>query len=113
MTDWSDMFGWMPVYASIDNGVRPMPKVDLAAFFKTLPVIDMADRAGSPSWDWRNFLERSPDDPWWDARGYLTPKAKVGVAALYVSSWFDMAEEALEEANIFRTNGINDGARNG
>ena len=68
-------FGWMPMYASIDKGARPLPPIDLATFFKTLPLIDMTDRIGSPSWDWRNFLERSPDDPWWDSRGYLTPSA--------------------------------------
>ncbi|HEY1910532.1 MAG TPA: CocE/NonD family hydrolase [Vicinamibacterales bacterium] len=106
-------FGWMPMYASIDKGARPLPKLDLASFFKTLPLIDMTDRAGSPSPDWRNFLERSPDDPWWDARGYLTANAHVSVAALHVSSWFDLAEEALEEAAIFRTNGLNDRARTG
>ncbi|MBI3790055.1 MAG: CocE/NonD family hydrolase [Gemmatimonadetes bacterium] len=106
-------FGWMPVYASLDKGARPMPKVDLATWFKTLPVIDMTDRAGSPSWDWRNFLERSPDDPWWDAKGYLTDTDSVGIAALHVSSWFDMAEEALEEARIFRVNGTTDRARSG
>ncbi|MFI5311770.1 MAG: CocE/NonD family hydrolase [Gemmatimonadales bacterium] len=106
-------FGWMPVYASIDKGARPMPKVDLPTFFRTLPVIDMAERAGSPSWDWRNFLERSPDDPWWDRQGYLTAADSVSVAALHVSSWFDMAAEALEEANIFRQNALNERARNG
>jgi putative CocE/NonD family hydrolase len=106
-------FGWMPVFASIDKGARPMPNVELASFFRTLPVVDMPDRAGSPSWDWRNFLERSPDDSWWDSQGYLTETDSVGVATLHVSSWFDMAEEALEEARIFRTNAINDRARNG
>ena len=106
-------FGWMPVYASVDKGARPMPKVDLASYFLTLPVIDMPDRAGSPSWDWHNFLERSPDDQWWDARGYLTDKDSVGIAALHVSSWFDMAEEALTEAEIFRRNGVNERARTG
>jgi len=106
-------FGWMPVFASIDKGARPMPKVDLASLFKTLPVVDMPERAGSPSWDWRNFLERSPDDPWWDAKGYLTADDSVSVAALHVSSWFDLAAEALEEAAIFSKNGLNDRARNG
>jgi uncharacterized protein len=106
-------FGWMPVFASIDKGARPMPNVELASFFRTLPVIDMTDRAGSPSWDWRNFLERSPDDPWWDRQGYLTADDSVTVAALHVSSWFDMAQEALEEAEIFRKNGLNDRAKNG
>lgn len=106
-------FGWMPVFASTDKGARPMPNVDLASFFKTLPVIDMPDRAGSPTWDWRNFLERSPDDPWWDAQGYLTASDSVTVAALHVSSWFDMAQEALEIAGIFRDNALNDRARNG
>lgn len=106
-------FGWMPMYASIDKGARPLPTLDLPTFFKTLPLIDMTDRAGSPSWDWRNFLERSPDDPWWDARGYLTDKAQISVAALHVSSWFDMAAETLEEAEIFRTNALNERARNG
>jgi putative CocE/NonD family hydrolase len=105
-------FGWMPVFASTDKGARPMPNVDLASFFRTLPVIDMTERAGSPSWDWRNFLERSPDDPWWDRQGYLTADDSVSVAALHVSSWFDMAQEALEEAEIFRRNGLNDRAKN-
>ena len=58
-------FGWMPIYASLDKGARAKPAVDIGTFLKTLPLIDMTDRAGSPSWDWRNFLERSPDDPWW------------------------------------------------
>jgi putative CocE/NonD family hydrolase len=105
-------FGWMPVFASTDKGARPMPNVELATFFKTLPVIDMTDRAGSPSWDWRNFLERSPDDPWWDKQGYLTAEDSVTVAALHVSSWFDMAQEALEEAEIFRKNALNERAKN-
>ena len=106
-------FGWMPVFASVDKGARPMPNVDLATFFRTLPVIDMTDRAGSPSWDWRNFLERSPDDPWWDKQGYLTADDSVTVAALHVSSWFDMAQEALEEAEIFRRNALNERAKSG
>jgi len=106
-------FGWMPVFASIDKGARPMPNVELAPFFRTLPVIDMPDRAGSPSWDWKNFLERSPDDPWWDAKGYLTADDSVSVATLHVSSWFDLAAEALEEAAIFRKNALNDRARTG
>jgi len=106
-------FGWMPVYGSIDKGARPMPQVDLETFFRTLPEIDMTDRAGSPSWDWRNFLQRSPDDPWWDQRGYLTGNDSVSVAALHVTSWFDMAEEAIEEARIFRTNALNERARTG
>jgi putative CocE/NonD family hydrolase len=104
-------FGWMPVFASIDKGARPAPNVDIASFLKTLPTIDMADRAGSPSWDWRNFLERSPDDPWWDKQGYLSPNDSVGVAALHVSSWFDLAQEQLEVAEIFRKNAINERAR--
>jgi putative CocE/NonD family hydrolase len=106
-------FGWMPVWASIDKGQRAPPKVDYATFLRTLPLIDMTDRAGSPSWDWRNFLERSPDDPWWDKQGYLTADDSVGVATLHVSSWFDMAAEALEERAIFQKNAINDRARNG
>lgn len=105
-------FGWMPMFASIDKGARPLPNVDFATHFRTLPTIDMTDRAGSPSWDWRNFFERSPDDPWWDAQGYLTPRDSVGAAMLHVSSWFDLAAEALVQAETFRTNGVNDRARN-
>ena len=106
-------FGWMPVWASVDKGARPQPKVDFPTFLRTLPLIDMTDRAGSPSWDWRNFLERSPDDPWWDKQGYLTPDDSVSVAALHVSSWFDMAAEALEERAIFEKNATNAQARDG
>lgn len=104
-------FGWMPMFASIDKGARPLPKIDFAEHFRTLPLLDMTDRAGSPSWDWRNFLERSPDDPWWDAQGYLTPTDSVSVAALHVSSWFDLAAEALQEARIFSRNAVNARAR--
>jgi uncharacterized protein len=106
-------FGWMPVWASVDKGRRAVPQVDFGAFLKTLPLIDMTDRAGSPSWDWRNFLERSPDDPWWDKQGYLTADDSVSVAALHVSSWFDMANEALVEREIFQKNAVNARARDG
>jgi putative CocE/NonD family hydrolase len=104
-------FGWMPVWASTDKGKSPKPNVQIASFLKTLPLIDMTDRAGSPSWDWRNFLERSPDDPWWDKQGYLTEAAKISVAALHVSSWFDMANQALIEREIFSKNATNARAR--
>lgn len=104
-------FGWMTANASGSKERKPKPVLDLATFYKTLPEIDMTDRAGSPSWDWRNFLERSPDDPWWDAHGYLTDRDSVTVAALHVSSWFDMAQQALEEAAIFKRNGASDRAR--
>lgn len=107
-------FGWMPVWASsLDKGQHPKPNLDFQSFLKTLPLIDMTDRAGSPSWDWRNFLERSPDDPWWDKQGYLTADDSVSVAALHVSSWFDMANEALEERAIFAKNGTTARARDG
>ena len=106
-------FGWMPVWASLDKGQRPKPAVDFKSFLMSLPLIDMTDRAGSPSWDWRNFLERSPDDPWWDKQGYLTANDSVSVAALFVSSWFDMSAEALEERAIFQKNATNARARDG
>src|SRR5262249_19699841 len=101
-------FGWMPVWASLDKGQRPAPKVDFSTFLRSLRLIDMTDRAGSPSWDWRNFLERSPDDPWWDKQGYLTADAKISTPALHISSWFDMAAQALEEREIFQKNALND-----
>jgi putative CocE/NonD family hydrolase len=104
-------FGWMPVWASSDKGNRPLPALDIPATLRTLPLIDLTDRIGSPSGDWRNFLERSPDDPWWDAQGFLTDDAKPTTAALTVSSWFDMANEALEERAIFQRNGANARAR--
>ena len=106
-------FGWMPTWASIDKGNRPLPKIDIPAALRSLPLIDMTDRIGSPSWDWRNFLERSPDDVWWDKQGYLTAEDSVSVAALHVSSWFDMAAEALEVRSIFQKNGTNARARDG
>lgn len=112
-TSVSINFGWMPVWASVDKGQRPPPKVDFPTFLRTLPLIDMTDRAGSPSWDWRNFLERSPDDPWWDKQGYLAADDSVSVAALHVSSWFDMAAEALDERAIFQKNATNARARDG
>lgn len=106
-------FGWMPMFASIDKGARPLPKIDFAQHFRTLPTIDMTERAGSPSWDWRNFLERSPDDPWWDRQGYLTPAAATSTPALHVSTWFDLAAEALQEAEIFAANATTPAARTG
>lgn len=106
-------FGWMPMFASIDKGARPLPAIDFATHFRTLPTIDMTERAGSPSWDWRNFLERSPDDAWWDAKGYLTEAGRTTTPALHVSSWFDLAAEALQEAAIFTKNAAAPAARTG
>ena len=57
--------------------------------------------------------ERSPDDAWWDRQGYLTASGSTTTPALHVSSWFDLAAEALQEAEIFAKNAASPQARTG
>lgn len=90
----------------------PSPAVNWPEVMKTLPLLTMAERAGSPRTDWKDWLVHPPADPWWRQFDFITPQSRVDVPALFVSSWYDHGiGQTLEQFSIFRRNSLSRRAR--
>src|SRR5262249_54948792 len=104
-------------YAEIADHFAPNPvnapkDVDLNALLRTLPTIDIVDRAGITYTDWRDVLSHGLTDPWWGQFPYYKGNEKVDAPALFVNSWQDFGvNETLFEFNFFRTHGVSAKAR--
>jgi hypothetical protein len=87
-------------------------KVDPDQLVRTLPVADMADRAGLKHPDgWRDWMTRAPGDPWFRQLPFIDEHSRPDVPALFVTSWYDNADPALELFNRLRTQSTSDQAR--
>ncbi len=84
----------------MDKGQRPQPNVDLRSFLETPAAHRHDDSAGSPSRDWRNILERSPDDPSLDKQHVSTDDDSVTVVAMRRPSWFDRRTAAHQARDL-------------
>lgn len=90
----------------------PSSAVDWPAVMKTLPLLEMDERAGSPRTDWKDWLKHAPDDPWWRQFDFITPQSRIDVPALFVSSWYDHGiGQTLEQFSTFRRKAISRQAR--
>lgn len=88
------------------------PEVSLYELYKSLPVVEMLNRAGLPPTDWPNLTTRAPTDPWWHQFGYLNGHDRVDVPALFINSWWDFgAAETLDQFNLFRSNALSERTR--
>jgi putative CocE/NonD family hydrolase len=82
-----------------------IPKIDYAPILRSLPVRDMAAKAGGPPNDWVDWMTRSPGDPWWDRYGFFKDDSVIDVPTLLVNSWYDMSSgSTLHMFNRFREN---------
>lgn len=89
-----------------------LPKIDYAPILHTLPVRDMADKAGGPPSDWIEYVTRESGDPQWDQIGYFGDHSVVDVPALFSDSWYDMSVgETLYLFNGFKRNAVSRRAR--
>jgi len=89
-----------------------LPKISHRALWKTLPIIDMLDKAGAPPSHWSDIVDHEAGDVWWEKLGLVKPTDTFDVPALHVNSWYDWgAMETLQLFNQFRTNGVSARAR--
>ena len=108
----STVFGWFRGNGhQVKNG--PRPEVDFATMLRTLPVADMAKRAGYAESEFSKFVSNAPADSFWAAKGYLTDRDRFDTPALFVNSWLDVTpEQTMYLVDLVRRNSISATARN-
>lgn len=66
-----------------------LPEIDYRQIWRTLPLLDMMNKASGPPTDWEGFVTHAPRDPWWDQFGYVKDTDRFNVPALHINSWYD------------------------
>ncbi|MDX2057083.1 MAG: CocE/NonD family hydrolase [Gemmatimonadales bacterium] len=109
----SALFGWMGGSGSKAKGrSADLASLDFATLLKSLPIATMAERAGYPPSDFRDFVTHPPADPYWDQMGYVRDDDRFDVPALHVNSWFDVTpDQTMYLFNLMRRNSLSARAR--
>lgn len=109
----STIFGWFGLAGFKDRA--PADHVigsrryafDFAEMLRSLPVVTMAERAGYPRSDYRDFVSHPPADPYWSAVPYLTDRDRFDTPAIHVNSWLDVTpEQTLYTWGLMRRNAV-------
>lgn len=88
------------------------PEVDIMAHLRSLPLIDLMRRAGSPPNDFEDWITHNRADPYWEQQGNITTADRFDVPALHVNSWYDITPtQTLSLFNLYRTNAESQRAR--
>jgi putative CocE/NonD family hydrolase len=89
------------------------PKFNFQEIWRTLPLIDMVNRAGGPPTDWEDIVTHRPKDPFWTNLGYLQQTDRFDTPALQINSWYDFGVGlTLDQFNLMRVNAVSDRGRN-
>lgn len=99
------MFGWFARNgAKVDTATAP-DSINYGQVLRSLPVVDMPEKARLPSTDFEDFATHPPADPYWEQMRYLRDTDRFATPALHVNSWFDPAtEETLHAFDLMRRN---------
>ena len=80
--------------------------------FNTLPLIDLAKRAGRPLPFWSDWLQRPSDDPFWAEISTTTRWDQISVPAFNMGGWYDLySAQAFRHFNGLRQQGRTPEAR--
>lgn len=97
--------GWFSRNGAETNSAAAPDSIDYPEILRTLPVVDMPEKAGMAPTDFEDFATHPPADPYWDRMGYLRDSDRFATPALHVNSWFDFAaEETLYAFDLMRRN---------
>ena len=109
----SAVFGWMGGAGSkVKDRTADRSGLDFPSMLMSLPLATMAERAGYPPSDFRDFVTHKPADPYWDQMHYLRDDDRFDTPALHVNSWFDVTpEQTLYLVDLMRRNGVSRRAR--
>ena len=109
----SALFGWMGGAGSKVKGkVADLAHLDFAAMLKSLPLATMAERAGYPPSDFRDFVTHGPTDAYWDQMHYIRDDDRFDLPTLHVNSWFDVTpEQTIYLFNMMRRTSVSARAR--
>ncbi len=109
----SALFGWMGGSGSKVKGrTGDLANLDFAKVLKSLPLATMAERAGYPPSDFKDFVTHPPADPYWDQMHYVRDDDRFDVPALHVNSWFDVTpDQTMYLFNLMRQTSLSARAR--
>ena len=109
----SALFGWMGGAGSKVKGkTGDLAHLDFPAMLKSLPLATMAERAGYPASDFKDFVTHPPADPYWDQMHYVRDDDRFDLPALHVNSWFDVTpEQTMYLFNLMRRTSVSARAR--
>lgn len=109
----SALFGWMGGAGSKVKGkTGDLAHLDFPALLKSLPVATMAERAGYPASDFKDFVTHLPADPYWDQMHYVRDDDRFDLPTLHVNSWFDVTpEQTMYLFNLMRRTSVSARAR--
>ncbi len=109
-----DREAWFASEAAAYFSTRPnVPEIDLMAVLKSLPVVDMIDKAKSPPTEFANWVSHERDDPYWDRQGRVTEDDRFDLPALHVNSWYDpLTRGSFDMVDLFKRHSLSARSRN-
>ena len=97
--------GWFARSGAKTDSAAVPDSIDYSEILRSLPVVDMPEKARMPPTDFEDFATHPPTDPYWDRMRYLRDSDRFATPALHVNSWFDYAaEETLYAFDLMRRN---------
>ncbi len=69
--------------------MQSMTDLNWEKIYGHLPVIELDKMAGRDSFFWREWIEHSTWDNYWDERSYQAKLAEVDVPAVHITGWYD------------------------
>jgi putative CocE/NonD family hydrolase len=107
----STTFGWFRSHGTKVKGARASA-IRVPALLRSLPVAEMAQKAGFPPTDFEDFVTRPPADAYWAQMHYLRDDDHFDTPSLHVNSWLDVTpEQTLYAFNLMRQRSLSPRAR--
>jgi putative CocE/NonD family hydrolase len=80
------------------------PEIDVEAHLRTLPLVDMMDRAGAAPSEYEEFIRRSenPADPYWRQQGFLAEDDEIDSPAMHISGFQEQGGSGPQLWSLFR-----------
>lgn len=89
-----------------------LPDIDLISFLRSLPLINLMNKAGAPPNEWEGIISHEPADPWWDQFDWVKDSDRFDVPTILVDSWYDYGvADTLSLFNLLRKNSVSSSAR--
>jgi uncharacterized protein len=83
-------------FTAVKNTLSDMSNLDLVSAFRTLPVIESAERAGCPRRQfWNDWFDHQQLDDYWRNLGIENHLRNVKVPVLGISGWYDDARGTI------------------
>jgi putative CocE/NonD family hydrolase len=103
---WVDRAEWFRSDAAkLYSQVANRPQIEYFSYVRTLPIIDILKKSGSPPTDYENFVSHSPDSEFFNALHWMKTSDRFDTPMLFADSWYDYGvAETLDMWNVAQKN---------